>query len=190
MSDTLRASILFLIDALFSIALFILMIRLILAYVRADYLNPLVQFIVSATDWLITPLRRFIRDFKGVEMATLLVIIVLEVIKFFLIGLFSFGYGNIFGLIILAFADIIKIMVEIFFFALIVQVILSFVQQASPMYGLLARFNAPILRPFQRIIPVVGGVDISPIFACIVLQLINIIVVAPLYARGLYVAFG
>lgn len=176
----------FLIDVLFDLYIFILLIRIILAYIRADYFNPATQFFIRLTQPIVGPLRRLIPNYKSIELSSLVLVFTLELIKFFLLASLSLpNFPNIAGLLILAFADLIRSFVNIFFYAILIQAILSWVQQGySPLADLLAKITAPVMRPFHRLIPPIGGIDISPIPAMIFLQLIIILLVGPLYAFG------
>lgn len=189
MSDTLRGTLLFLIETLFDIYLFVLIIRIILSWVNADYYHPLTQFIVKCTNFLIKPLRNIIPNYRDIELSTLLVVLILETIKYILLGLVSFGFPNIFGLIILVLADTCKLFILTFFYAIFLQAIISWVQPGSPANFILQKFTTPVLRPFQRFIPPIHGFDISPIPALIILQLINFVVISQLMAWGLDIAF-
>lgn len=188
MSDTLRAGLLFLITTVFNIYLFILTIRILLVWVQADYFNPITQFITKCTDFLVIPLRRFIPNFKRIECSSIVLLLLIEMIKFLLVCSLSFGFPNIFGLFILAIADSIKLFLETFFYAILFQAILSWIQPGSPINRVLDQFTAPIMNPFRRLIPPIGGIDISPIPALILLQLLIIILVNPLMALGLEVS--
>lgn len=189
MSDTIRAALLFLITTVFDLYLFLLVIRVVLAWSGANYFNPVVQFIVKFTDVIVKPVRRFIPNVRGIEISTILLIFIIEVIKFSLIASLSFGFPNLLGLFVLAFADALKLTLEVFFYAILLQAIISWVQPGAPINQVLHQFTAPIMRPFQRIVPPVSGVDISPIPAMIVLQLLIIVVVKPLMGIGLSIAF-
>lgn len=189
MSDTMRAAALFLINTLFNLYLFILIIRLILVWVRTDYFNPVTQFIVKLTDFIIKPLRRVIPNIKSLETATLTLVFVLEMIKYFFLTWMSIGYPAWAGLPVLAIADILALIIQTFTYAIIVQAILSFVQPMSPIMYILARFTSPIMQPLERVIPLVGGINITPIPALLILQLLNIILVSPLMAMGQSLAF-
>src|SRR5579883_585709 len=109
MSDTLRATLLFLIQTVFDLYLFLLIIRLVLAWVNADYYHPVTQFIIKCTSFIVKPMRKYIPNVKDLETATVVLIIILELIKFFLISLLSFGLPNLLGLLILAIGDSIKL---------------------------------------------------------------------------------
>ncbi len=189
MSDTLRTALLFLITTVFDLYLFILTIRLVLAWVHADYFHPATQFIITLTDFLVKPLRKYIPNYKRLETTTLVLIFIFELIKFFLISILSFGLPDIFGLIILAFSNMLKLLIETFFYAILLQAILSWLQPGSPIARVLEKFTGPVLRPFQRIIPLINGFDVSPIPALIILQLLNMTLVSQLIYIGWRVAF-
>jgi YggT family protein len=181
----------FLISTLFDLYLFVLIMRLVLVATRVDYFNPLSQVVIKLTQKIITPLRRVIPNYKNIELATVVVLLGVEVIKFILLGLIIVGLPNPAGLIILAVADSLKSLVNLFFYAIIIQAIMSWVSTGhSPMTQVIHKITTPIIRPFQRIIPPMGGLDISPIPAMIALQLLLILFISPLLAIGWGMAFG
>ncbi|OGT37924.1 MAG: hypothetical protein A3F11_02830 [Gammaproteobacteria bacterium RIFCSPHIGHO2_12_FULL_37_14] len=188
MPSALNNSLLFLINTLFDLYVFILMVRLILVWIRADYYHPATQFIIKVTQNLITPLRRIFPNIQKMETATVALILLLEIAKFFLIMSLSIGVPNILGVAILAAADMIKILVNTFFYAILIQALLSWVQPYSPMAELLYRFTSPLMRPIQRIIPPIANFDISPIPVMIGLQLLLMLVVSPLMSLGFSIA--
>jgi YggT family protein len=188
--STLSEGLLFLINTLFDLFLFILVIRFILAWSSAHYFDPVTQVIVRLTDFLIKPLRRIIPNIYRFELATLLVILVLEFIKFETIALLSLGTPTLTGIIVLALADILKLFIQTFFYAILVQALMSWIMPNSPINNVLYQVTAPIMRPFQRFIPLIGGVDISPIPAMIFLQLLIVMLVNPLMGLGLTLSFS
>ncbi len=190
MTDTLRAALLFLVTAVFDAYLYILMIRLILVWGNADYYNPIIQFIAKCTDAIIKPIRRRIPNYRHLESATLLVIFVLSIVKYLLLCLISFGMPNFLGVIILAIGNCFKLVIDCFFYAILLQALLSWIQPGSPINDVLYQFNSPLMRPAQRMIPPISGIDISPIPVLLMLQLLIIIVVSPLLAYGLGIAIS
>ena len=190
MPNSLQDALIFLIRTLFDLYLFVLVIRLILAYVKASYFDPLTQFIAKLTDFIIKPTRRLIPNFGGIEWATLAWLFCLELIKYFIIQMLSFGYTPIGGLVLLVIGDIIGLIIQTFFYAILIQVVMSWVQPHSPITRTLQQFTSPIMRPFQRIIPLIGGIDISPIAALICLQLLNILIVNPIMTMGMGTIVG
>jgi len=190
MFDTLHASSLFLVNTIFDLYLFVLMIRLVLVWVGFNYFDPITQLVVKLTDFIIKPLRRFLPNVSGIETATLAIILTLQLIKFYLISMLSFGMPNIVGLIVLSLGDSVKLLIQVFFYAILLEAILSWVQPGSAPSYFLHRFTSPIMQPIRRLIPAIGGFDISPIPALILLQLLIISVAAPLTSFGLSLAVG
>lgn len=190
MTGTSLNALLFLISILFDFYTILLIMRLVLAWVVADYNHPVTQAVVTSTSFIVKPFKKFLPDFRGIETATIVLIILVEFIKYFIITSLSFGLPNIFGLLILAIADAFRLMLETLSFALILQAILSWLQPNSPITQVLMKFTSPILRPLQRIIPPIAGVDITPLPAIIILQLLIIILINPVKALGLGIAIG
>lgn len=190
MPTSLDNGTLFLISTLFDLYLMILGVRLILCWTRANYFNPLSQVIAKLTHPIIVPLRRIFPTYANIELATVIVMLLLEGIKFLLLSLLTMGIPHAAGIILLSLADMIKLVVNTFFYAILLQAILSWVQQNhSPLGELLSQITTPILRPLHRIIPPLGGLDITPIPAMILLQLINIVLVTPLSQLGMGMLF-
>lgn len=188
--SAINDALLFLITTVFDLYLFLLVIRVLLAFAGANYFDPVTQFVVRCTDFIVKPLRRIIPNFHGIELSTVLLIFVIDFIKYSLLAALSFNVISVFGLLIIALADTMKLFLQAYFYAIILQAVLSWVQPSSPVIVLLYRVTAPIMRPIQRLVPNVGGVDISPIPAMILLQLTIIMVVNPLMAVGLGVSLG
>lgn len=186
----IRDALLYLIGTAIDLYLFILVIRMLLAYVGANYSDPLIQFVVRATDPLIRPIRRVIPNVRGIELSTVLCVLALETIKYTMITLITDGNFVFAGIVIISIADAIKIFLQTFFYAIILQVVLAWVQPQSPVIGILYRLTAPIMRPVQRLCPTIGGFDISPIPAIMLIQLTIILVVNPLWTYGMGVLLG
>lgn len=190
MGNSLHEGFVFLISSIFDLYLFILVVRLVLVWAGANWFDPITQFIVKVTNFIITPLRRMIPNVGKLELATLLVILAMEAIKFCVISLMSVGTPNAAGVLVLASADTLKLFVQFFFYAILIQVVMSWIQPQSPMMRVLYQVTSPIMRPVQRLVPPIGGMDISPIPAMIGLQLLLIMLVNPLMGLGLGIAFG
>lgn len=190
MSEYFNNAFLFLISTLFDLYLIVLVIRLILVWIRSDYFNPLVQFIIKVTNFIIRPTRKVIPNIGRIETATLFWIFLLEIIKFSLLASVSIGGFDLLAVFILAAGDLLKLFVQTFFYAIIAQAILSWFQPHSPFNYMLYQFTSPIMRPIQRVVPPIGGIDISPIPALILLQLVLIIVVNPILMTGWAMTLG
>lgn len=184
MTNSLQSALIFLINTLFDLYIFILIVRLILVYSGAHYFNPIVQFVVKCTNVLVNPVRRFLPNVHHIETASIFWIIILEILKFTFLILLLGKMPAFSGLALLVLGDTLKLLILTFFYAIILQAILTWVQPYSPLNAILTKFNAPLMRPIQRLIPPVAGIDISPIPALILLQLCLIVLVNPLMSAG------
>jgi len=175
----------YVIQTLGSLYLLVVLLRFVLQLVRADFYNPLSQFIVRATSPLLMPLRRVIPGFGGIDLASLvlavLVQLLLMVITLMLLGV---GVGNLAQLLVWSLIGVSSLFLKIFFFALIVSVILSWVAPGThnPAAHLVHQICEPLLAPIRRFLPNLGGLDISPIFAFIALNLLDMLVIHNLAA--------
>ncbi|MBB6340376.1 YggT family protein [Pseudomonas fluvialis] len=184
----LNTAAIYILQTLGSLYLLIVLLRFILQLVRADFYNPLSQFVVRATQPLVRPLRRLIPGLAGLDLASLILAIVVQLLLMAL-TLLLMGYGaDILGLagqlLIWSIIGVTSLFIKVFFFALIVSVILSWVAPGSynPGAQLVNQLCEPVLAPFRKLIPNLGGLDISPIFAFIALNLIDMLVIGNLAA--------
>jgi len=170
---------LFLIETLFDLYIIVLMLRFILQQVRADFYNPISQFIVKATAPVLNPARKIIPGIGGIDLATIIVVILFIAVKIFIIALLA-GYSpTLPALILTGIRDFISLALNIFIFAIVIQAILSWINPDpyNPVSGLLFSITRPVLEPFRRIIKPVGGLDLSPLFALIALMFVQRLVV-------------
>ena len=179
----LNTAAIYVIQTLGSLYLLIVLLRFILQMVRADFYNPMSQFIVRATQPLLRPLRKVIPGFGGVDLASLvLAILLLMVITLILMG---YGVGGfLLQVLIWAIIGVTSLFLKVFFFALIISVILSWVAPGTrnPAAELVNQICEPLLSPIRRVLPNLGGLDLSPIFAFIALNLIDMLVINNLAA--------
>jgi len=164
---------LFLISTLFDLYILVLIIRLLLAFAGANYFNPVTQVIIKLTQNLVTPMRHVLPTYRGIEFSTLALIILFEMIKIFLLSLLVMGVPGILIVFISALLATVKFILNTYFYAILLQAILSWFQPGySPAGQLLQQITTPILQPFKRIIPPINGIDITPIPAMIILQML------------------
>lgn len=191
MMNPLQDGLTFLTNTFFDLFSLLLAVRFILCWVHADYFNPVTRFIVQYTRHFINPLRRIVPTVAHVEFSTLTLMILINILRFYLLVLLTVGTPKTYeGLIILGLANTVKFFLNTFFFAILFQALLSLVQQGySPFYRFLDQLTLPVMRPIRRIIPPVGMIDLSPIPAMILLQLLIILVVNPLLILGTNMTF-
>ncbi|OLF50933.1 YggT family protein [Pseudomonas chlororaphis] len=181
----LNTAAVYVLQTLGSLYLLIVLLRFVLQLVRADFYNPLCQFAVRATQPLLKPMRRIIPSVFGLDMSSLVLAIVVQLLLMALTLLLTYGTtGNPVQLLIWSIIGVTALFLKIFFFALIISVILSWVAPGShnPGAELVNQICEPALAPFRRILPSMGGLDISPILAFMVLKLIDMLVINNLAA--------
>jgi YggT family protein len=169
----------FLIETLFDLYIIVLMLRFILQQVRADFYNPISQFIVKATTPVLNPVRKLIPGLGGIDLATIIVVVAFIAIKIYIIALLS-GYSpSLLALLITGVRDFITLALNIFIFAIIIQAVLSWINPDpyNPVSGILFNITGPVLQPFRRLIKPIGGLDLSPLVALITLMFIERMVV-------------
>ncbi len=177
-------ALIYIVQTLGSLYLLIVLLRFILQLVRADFYNPLSQFTVKATQPLLKPLRRIIPGFGGLDLASLALAILVQLVLMVLVILIAGANPAAVGLQLLVWAIIAvtSLFLKIFFFAMIISVSLSWVAPGSynPGAQLVNQICEPLLAPFRRLLPNLGGLDISPIFAFIALNLLDRFVIGNL----------
>ncbi|HCV78735.1 YggT family protein [Pseudomonas oryzihabitans] len=184
--SALAQALVYVIQTLGSLYLLIILLRFILQLVRADFYNPLSQFTVRATQPLLKPVRSIIPGFGGVDLAALVLAVLVQLaLMMVVVVLLGASIGGLFpALLIWALLGVASLFLKVFFFALIVSVILSWVapQTHNPAAELVNQICEPLLAPFRRILPSLGGLDLSPIFAFIVINLLDRFVIGQLAA--------
>ncbi len=182
----LNTAAIYVLQTLGSLYLLIVLLRFILQLVRADFYNPLSQFIVRATQPLLQPLRKVIPSIFGLDSASLLLAILVQLLVMALtLMLMGYGVGGFLAqLLVWSVIGVTSLFIKVFYFAMIASVILSWVAPGSynPGAQLLNQICEPLLAPFRRILPNLGGLDISPIFAFIALNLVDMLVIGNLAA--------
>jgi YggT family protein len=181
----LNTAAIYILQTLGSLYLLIILLRFVLQLVRANFYNPLCQFAVRATQPLLKPLRRIIPSLFGLDMSSLVLAIIVQMILMALTLLLSYGTtGDPLHLLLWAIIGVTALFLKIFFFALIVSVILSWVAPGShnPGAELVNQICEPLLAPLRRVLPNLGGLDISPILAFLILKLLDMLVINNLAA--------
>lgn len=167
----------YLIQTLVSMYLFAMLLRFLLQVVRADFYNPICQFLVKVTNPLVVPLRRLIPGFGGFDLATLLLALLLQLVAIVAMLLLNgLGLPNPALLILWSALGVVGLLVNIYFFALLGMIILSWIAPGSrhPAIYLLHQITEPVMAPFRKILPPLGGLDLSPILLFVVINVIQI----------------
>jgi len=167
----------FLLDTICGFLSLALLIRFAMQWARAPFRNPLGQFVVAVTDWMVRPARRLIPGLFGLDLASLLLAWGWQAI-YLALGLAG-SPAPTFGVALLAVLETLKLGLYVAMGAVLVSAILSWVNPHAPMADVFDTVSRPLLRPFRRLIPPVGGMDLSPLALLVVLQ-IGLLVVAGL----------
>ena len=173
----------FLVRTLFGIYILAVMLRFLLQLVRADFYNPFSQVLVKVTNPPLLPLRRLIPGVFGIDMAAIFLLLALKTVELLIVQQLAGFSGDIAGLIVMGVAQLLTLLVDIFFFSILIQVILSWVNPAAmhnPVMGVLHSLNEPLLRPAKRVLPAMSGIDLSPLLVMVALQLVTMLLVVPL----------
>lgn len=171
MPSNIASALVFIVNALTSLYLLVLLLRFWLPWLRADFRNPLAQGILKLTSPVIIPLRRIVPSFGRLDTATVMVAFVVQYLGILLI-LLIFGTSATFSVIATtAIVKLVLLSVNLFMFAIFVRIILSWISpgQYNPATAIISTLTEPLLRPVRRLIPALGGFDISPIFVIIAL---------------------
>lgn len=178
MPSNVTSAIVFIINSVAQLYLLVLLLRLWLPWVGADFRNPLAQAILKLTSPVVIPVRRVVPPIGRVDTATVLVAFVIQYVTILLLLLIM---GISAGFAVIATTSVVNLVVlslYLFVFAIIIRVILSWISPAgyNPGMAIIRNLTDPVLRPFRRIFPTLGGIDVSPIFAIILLMAATIIV--------------
>ena len=159
----------------------IVLLRFMLQLARADFYNPISQFVVKATNPPLRPLRRFIPGWGGIDGASLVLAVLIQAAAFMLI-LFALNGGpagiNPITLLAWSAITVLGLLVKIYFWSVIAVVIISWVapQSHHPAVQLIMQLTEPVLRPVRRLMPSLGGLDLSPIIVFLILNVISVII--------------
>lgn len=174
----IREALLFLLDILLQPFAAILLLRFHLQWLRAPMRNPVGEFIMALTDFLVLRVRRYIPAAYGLDSASLLLALLVEML--YLTGFiwaqdYPFHIFPLPGLLVLTLVMLLKISLYLLMCAVFVQAILSWISHYSPLAPLLSAVTHRFLQPLRRIVPLLGNLDLSPMLLFIICQLIVIV---------------
>jgi len=167
----------YLLDVVFGLFTYALLLRFVMQWLRAPFRNPLGQAVVALTDWIVKPLRRVIPGWKGIDWASLVATVLFQflwLLSYALIfgGFTLIGIGIAF-LLVATLVALIKAALWLLIVVVLVQAVLSWVAPDGPLAGLLNALSFPFLRPVRRVLPPLGGtLDLSPLVVIVVAQLL------------------
>jgi YggT family protein len=175
----------FLVKTITDLYLLVFLLRIILQWVRADFYNPFSQFIVRATNPLVVPARRLLPSVAGIDMPSLVVLVILQGIVTYVLLVLIGITPSIDVLLAYTGLRLVSLAIWTYTISIFLFVILSWVAPAtySPIAMVLGQIVEPVLRPVRRILPSIGGLDLSPLVILILLQAASIALGLPPYLR-------
>ena len=176
----------FLVDFIFGLYILAVILRFLLQYVRADFYNPLAQAIVTITNPPLRPMRKYIPAIRSIDTSSLVLMLILQMIASLLIFLMQGFSVNPLALAVIAAGELLAKIVYVFIVAIFVQVIASWIAPGTynPVLALIDSLTTPLMRPVRRLIPPMGGLDLSPMVAIMLLYLSLMLIVQPVKDLG------
>ena len=181
----MQSALIFLVRTLADLYLLTFLLRFILQWVRASYRNPLSQLVQKVTSPLVVPARRVLPSVAGLDLPTLVVLVLLEgIVTFVLIAIARYTM-SVPGFLVLVLLRLIALTLWFYTVALFVYVLLSWFGErgGGPMGSVLAEIVEPLLRPVRRIVPPIAGLDLSPLLLMLVCQAGIIALALPVFLR-------
>lgn len=166
------------IDWVFGFFTLALLGRVLLQWVRASLRNPLGQFIIAVTDWAVIPARRMIPSAWGLDLASLLLAWLAQAMyQGLLFGVLTgssaaLAVTGFIGVILLGLLGVVKLSIYLLIGVVIISALFSWINPSAPLAPLFHLLSRPFLAPFQRVIPPLGGVDLSPLLLFLLLQVV------------------
>lgn len=167
---------LFILNTLCSLLTLVLLVRFAMQWARAPFRNPLGEFVIAATDWMVRPVRRMVPALFGFDTASLLLAWLWQVVdQGLMLGLsgvlFAVSPAPTFVVALLAALEVVKMGLYMVVGVVVVSAVFSWVNPYAPLAGVFNTMTQPLLRPFRRFIPTLGGVDLSPLALLLLLQI-------------------
>ena len=166
----------FLVDVVASFFVFMLLARFHFQWLRVSFRNPVGEFVLATTNWIVMPARRLVPGLAGLDLATLVLAWIVQALGLWLQASIV-GAEPGFGMIAaVALVDLLRYSLYVLVFAVIAQAVLSWVNPYSPLAPAFDTITRPFLRPLRRYVPPVGNVDLTPLILLVILYVVLIVV--------------
>lgn len=168
----------YLIGTLLDLYITAVLFRMLLQWVRADFYNPVCQFLVKITDPAVVPLRRVLPPIKRLDTASVVLVLALEFISVWVASRIGSSPLELEQIVIFSIKKLAATLLMTYFFLIIAAVIISWVgaRMRHPVVPLVYQLTEPVLSPFRKVIPPIAGVDLSPLFALIAIRFLLILI--------------
>lgn len=172
----------FLLNTGFGLYIGAVLLRLLLQWTRADFHNPLSRAVVKLTNPILRPLRRYIPAIGRLDTASVVLVFALQWLNLWLIGVIFAAEPGFLTLMVMSVAELLTKLIYLYLFAIIILAIASWVATGTynPVLRMLEHVTSPLLEPVRRLLPNLGGLDLSPLIVILLLQLALMVIVAPL----------
>jgi YggT family protein len=165
----------YLVDTVFAFFVLLLLARFHFQWLHVPFRNPLGEFVLATTSWMVMPLRRVVPGLAGLDLATLLLAWVLQGVVIWIKASIVAAEPSLLAIAGVAALDLVRYSLYILVFAVLVQVIFSWINPYAPMAPVFNAMTAPFLRPLRRFIPPLGGIDLTPLVLLVIIQIILIV---------------
>lgn len=168
------------VDVVASFVVYLLLLRFFFQWLRVPFHNPVGQFLIAATNWAVKPVRRVVPSLLGLDLASLACAWLLQMLALALLLKLggrdlSSAPGIAAGVIAgLALVDLLQYSLKLLMFVLIIQAVLSWVNPYHPLQAVMDALTRPFVRPLRRVIPPLGGVDLSPLVLILILMVLDV----------------
>ncbi|MBN8728588.1 MAG: YggT family protein [Xanthomonadales bacterium] len=179
-----------LINFAFGALIALVVLRVLLQCVRANFYNPICQFLYKLTNPVLMPLRKIIPAWRNLDIAGIVLAWLLTAIKLALLYVLAGQALGVAGLVVMALADLVNFVLMLYLGLILVRVLLSWIslERSNPVVPLIFQLTEPVLKPLRRILPAIGGFDLSPIVAWLAVLLAQVLIVAPIMDFGMRLA--
>jgi YggT family protein len=171
-------AIIFIVETLLTLTLFVFLLRLLLQWARADFRNPVSQAVVRMTNPLVMPLRRILPPVGKIDTASVIAVLIVAFVEVaIMFALRGLGLPPLVLWLRMVVVEILRTTLWTYFYAIFLYALLSLIAPGgySPMQSVLDSLCEPVLRPIRRLIPPIGGLDLSPLWAGIAIQALLIL---------------
>ena len=164
----------FIVDTIFSLFVYLLLARFHFQWLRVPFRNPIGEFLLACTNWLVVPVRRIVPGLAGLDFATLLLAWLVRALGLWVVAAIAGASPHIAAILAVAAVDLLRFSIHILIFAIFLQVVFSWINPDAPMAPFFDVITRPFLRPLRRFIPPIGRVDLTPLVLLLVLYVIEI----------------
>ena len=166
----------FLVDTIVAFFVFLLLARFHFQWLRVPFRNPVGEFVLATTSWLVMPARRVVPGLAGLDLPTLLLAWLLQALGLWAQAAMLGAEPGALTVAAIALVDLLRYSLYILVFAVIVQALLSWINPYTPLAPVFDALTRPFLRPLRRVVPLAGNIDLTPLILLVILYVLLIMV--------------